>query len=595
MHKKIELLPIDFTKSWWRIITDQKWLALALLISVTIREIFWALVPFLIAFVLESGSWYIFAGMCALWLLTELNNLLQPPLVAKFQLQCIHSVLYNAHQYLLTIDPQYHIKRSSGVILGKIERAARGYEDVLDQITFEFVPLTIGITTSLILLSKYSLLLVGSIAACLAIIIGYGYYVARYTSQKWEAASIKTDDAFKAVAFENLAQVHLIRATFATDYMSNKLTTKINNNTQQERNLWIAYAITSRILSAFYAISVLVLLGFFVYRIRYNLTSLTFAIGLILTYLQSTKPIIRILQPFRKYMRGHTAIQDLFSFMPSFGKQTIPVFKGKEFSIPKKSIHQLVAQNISFGYGDGTIFNGHSLRIELPSDQQNQLFGIIGPSGVGKTTLLSILGGQLKPTRGSVLINGIDIYVITDTMRRNLIALQGQIATSIKGSVRYNLLFGLPQEASYTDQYLYEILARVGLEKILRDHDGLDTILGEGALNISGGQRQRLNFAGLYLRAQYYKPTLILIDEPTSSLDEISELAITTMIQELASSAITLVIAHRLKTLKDAVGLIDLSLLAESADIQIYSTEQLEEKSEYYRQLVVGNDNENDL
>jgi ABC-type multidrug transport system fused ATPase/permease subunit len=513
-------------------------------------------------------------------------------MIAKFQLQCIHSVLYNAHQYLLTIDPHYHIKRSSGVILGKIERAARGYEDILDQIIFEFAPLIVGITTIFILLSRYSVWLVAAIALCLIIIIGYGYYFAQYTCRKWENAFIKSDDDFKATAFENLAQVHLIRATFATDYMRNKLTQKINVNSQTERDLWISYGITMRIFSLLYALSTLILIGFFAYRVHHNITSLPFAIGFILAYIQSTKDIIKILHYFRKYMRGYAAIQDLFSFMPSFGKQTIPVFNGKEFSISKKSTLQLVAQNISFGYGDGTIFNGHSLHIELPSDQQNKLFGIIGPSGVGKTTLLSILGGQLRPTRGNVSINGIDIYVISDTVRRNLIALQGQIATSIKGSVRYNLLFGLPQEASYTDQYLYEILARVGLEKIFREHEGLDTILGEGALNISGGQRQRLNFAGLYLRAQYYKPALILIDEPTSSLDEISELAITTMIQELASSAITLVIAHRLKTLKDAVGLIDLSLLTESTDIQIHNTEELEEESEYYRQLITSDEND---
>ena len=104
-------------------------------------------------------------------------------------------------------------------------------------------------------------------------------------------------------------------------------------------------------------------------------------------------------------------------------------------------------------------------------------------------------------------------------MRRSLIAQQGQIASSLRGSLRYNLLFGLPEEKihHYTDAYLMEILERVGLWAIFEAKNGLDTLIGEGGLTISGGQRQRLNFASLYLRANAYNPALILMDEPTSS------------------------------------------------------------------------------
>ena len=590
MKNYIKLMMIDFTKPWWRIILDQKWLATGIIVSVILRDVFWALVPFLIAFVLESSNWYFFAGACFLWFLSELNFIVLPPFVARFQLQCIHGVLYSAHQYLLIIDPQYHVKRSSGVILAKIDRAARGYEEVLDQITYEFAPLAIGIATMLAILSQYSLILTAAVAFCLSIMIGYGYYFARYACQKWENAFIKTDDDFRATSFENLAQVHLIRATFATDYMRDKLTNKININSEVERELWLSYASTSKVLSVFYTISILLLLGFFVYRVQNNLTSLTFAIGLILAYIQSTKQLIKILHPFRRYMRGYAAIKDLFEFMPQFGKQTIPVFEGQNILVEKTKPNNLIAQNLLFGYDQAMIFNGHNLKIESLKDPQNNLYGIIGPSGVGKTTLISILGGQLKPLSGAVMISGIDIYNVIDNTRRQLIALQGQIATSVKGTVRYNLLFGLPENHNYSDEYLFEILRRVGLEKILLEHQGLETMLGEGALNISGGQRQRLNFAALYLRATYYKPAVIMIDEPTSSLDEISELAVTSMIKELSEFAITLVIAHRLKTLKDAIGLIDLSLLSESNEIKVYSSEELENHSNYYRRLLEGKD-----
>jgi ABC-type multidrug transport system fused ATPase/permease subunit len=579
MKNSIRLIIINFSKPWWHIIVQQKWLASAVIISVIIRDVFWALAPFLIAFTLEKSSWYFFAIACALWLLAELNNILQPLSNTRFQLQCIHSLFYSAHEYLLTVDPKYHVKRSSGIVLAKIDRAGRGYEEVLDQITYEFAPLFIGIITMIIILSQYSIGLVIAIVVCLTAMIAYGYYFARYAYQNQENEFIKTDDDFHAAAFENLAQIQLIRATFATQYMQNKLKQKIAINSATEKKLWLSYAFSARILSVLYALSILILLGFFVHSIRCGITSLPFAIGLILAYIQSTNKIIKILQPFRRYMRGYAAIQDLFAF---------PIFKQADFRVHKQEPFKIEAHKILFNYNAADIFNYHSLTIQTSRDQHNKLYGIIGPSGVGKSTLLSILGGQLKPIEGNVLINSIDIYNVGDDVRRQLITLQGQTSANIKGSVRYNMLFGLPENHEYCDDYVWDILRRVGLEAVLLEHQGLDTLLGEGALNISGGQRQRLNFAGLYLRARYYKPILILIDEPTSSLDEISEIAVTTMISELASKSITLVIAHRLKTLKDAVGLIDLSLLSESKDIKVYTSDELKQYSAYYRRLLEG-------
>lgn len=586
-HYSIRLQCIDFSKPWWLIIVHQKWLAIIVFIVTLLRDVFWALEPFLVAVVLGKASWYFFAGAAGLWVLSEINLVVMAPLNARFQLQVIHSLLYSAHQHLLTIDPHYHVKRSSGVLLAKIERAAKGYEDVLDQITYSFAPIIIGIGTMIIILSRYSLFLTVSVCVCLFIMIGYGYYFARYACQRWENEYIQTDDDFKAAAFENLAQIHLVRASFATDYMKDKLTQKILANSATERSLWLSYAYVSRVLNILYTISLLLLIGFFLYQIQLNSIQLSHAIGIILAYLNCTNQIIKILQPFRRYMRGVTAITDLFASMQAFGKQTIPVFEPITSTIQKRN-KSVVASDIVFGYGQSPIFDHHTLSIIPRELDRNHLYGIIGPSGVGKTTILSILGGQLRPTAGTVYINGIDIYAVNDATRRELIALQGQIATSVKGSVRYNLLFGLPQDHGYTDEYLYEVLIKVGLQKILQEHNGLETLLGEGALNISGGQRQRLNFAGLYLRAYYYKPSLILIDEPTSSLDEISEAAITAMIDELASHAITLVIAHRLKTLENAIGLIDLSLLTESKDIRIDTPESLQKRSVYYQKLLKG-------
>ncbi|MBL4588119.1 ATP-binding cassette domain-containing protein, partial [Candidatus Babeliales bacterium] len=116
--------------------------------------------------------------------------------------------------------------------------------------------------------------------------------------------------------------------------------------------------------------------------------------------------------------------------------------------------------------------------------------------------------------------------------------------------------------------------------------NGLKTFIGDGGTNLSGGQRQRLNFASLYLRAHYYKPEIVLIDEPTSSLDQMSEKAITNMILELSKDMVTIVIAHRIKTLENAVGIMDFSLLAEEQEMRFYSFADLLKHSDYYNNLL---------
>ncbi|GAB4146664.1 MAG: hypothetical protein OHK0017_07460 [Patescibacteria group bacterium] len=254
----------------------------------------------------------------------------------------------------------------------------------------------------------------------------------------------------------------------------------------------------------------------------------------------------------------------------------------------------ITIENLHFDYNEKTtVFEGHSLHLSIEPTQKNKLYGIIGPSGTGKTTLLSILGGQLNPTTGKVAINDTEIYKVDDSVRRQLIALQMQTATSLRGKLRYNLVFGLPasDEPIYTDAELIKVLTQVGLWALFEPKDGLETLIGEGGLNLSGGQRQRLNFAGLYLRAKYFKPSLILIDEPTSSLDEISEQAITNMIDELAEMSLTLVVAHRLKTLDTAAGILDISLAAEQKDLQFLDRKALVGSSKYYRDLRSGKAN----
>ena len=328
--------------------------------------------------------------------------------------------------------------------------------------------------------------------------------------------------------------------------------------------------------------------------VNQGLISIVGATTLIITFFRGTYDITKVGRRVYWFVTHIDRIKDLFSFLHAFGKQTFPVLGDHRFELPlnKEGNTIIQARDLKFNYNvNAQIFNKHSLLLTVSATQKNKLYGIIGPSGIGKTTLISILGGQLKPQEGSITLNGIDIYSIDDYARRMLITIQNQTASTMRGTVRYNMLFGLPHDKDkkiYDDKELQAVLKQVGLWKIFKDKEGLETFIGEGGFTISGGQCQRFNFASVYLRAKYFKPLLILMDEPTSSLDEVSETAITQMIQELASKTVTFVIAHRLHTIKDASGLLDISLIKETKKMRFYPPEILKEKSKYYQALLKG-------
>lgn len=175
-----------------------------------------------------------------------------------------------------------------------------------------------------------------------------------------------------------------------------------------------------------------------------------------------------------------------------------------------------------------------------------QSVAFVGPSGAGKSTLADVILGVVSPNRGSVLIGGLPP---TDCVERwpGAVAYIPQEVVLSNDTVRANVALGLPDDA-IDDDLVWDALDRAHVATYLREsREGLRTLIGEGGVKLSGGQRQRLGIA----RALYTKPRLLVMDEATSALDAETEDAITRMISELEGDVTTIVIAHRLSTVRD--------------------------------------------
>jgi ATP-binding cassette subfamily B protein len=180
--------------------------------------------------------------------------------------------------------------------------------------------------------------------------------------------------------------------------------------------------------------------------------------------------------------------------------------------------------------------------------ERGQTIAFVGPSGAGKTTLVKLLVGLYRPGAGGILYNGVSSEHVDLDRFRERIGFVTQDAQLFSGTIRENLLFVRPDA---TDEQCLAVLQRSAANSLLtRADQGLDTVIGEGGMKISGGEKQRLSIARALLR----DPQLLVFDEATSSLDSLTEEEISRTMRDVADEedVITVLIAHRLSTVLHA-------------------------------------------
>jgi ABC-type multidrug transport system fused ATPase/permease subunit len=169
---------------------------------------------------------------------------------------------------------------------------------------------------------------------------------------------------------------------------------------------------------------------------------------------------------------------------------------------------------------------------------------LLGASGAGKSTMVDLLLGLLDPTAGVIRVGGHDLTTVRRAWQRS-VAYVPQAISLLDASVRENVVFGWKEEG---DARIWSVLERAQLRPIIEDlPDGVDTRIGERGVRLSGGQRQRLGIA----RALYRQPLLLVLDEATAALDNETEAQLTQVLEGLRGSLTTVVIAHRLSTVRN--------------------------------------------
>jgi ATP-binding cassette, subfamily B, bacterial len=236
-----------------------------------------------------------------------------------------------------------------------------------------------------------------------------------------------------------------------------------------------------------------------------------------------------------------------------------PVEERPAHPVPVTAVDTITFDHVSFRHAGGT---AHALREVDFTARRGETIAFVGPSGAGKTTLIKLLVGLYRPADGVVAYNGVAGTEIDLDALRARIGLVSQDTQLFSGSIRENLLFVNPHA---TDDEVLTVLRQAACDTLLARADrGLDSLLGENGVKVSGGEKQRLSIARALLR----RPDLLVFDEATSALDSLTEEDIASTIRDISARGdmITVLIAHRLSTVMhaDTIHVLERGAIVES-------------------------------
>lgn len=303
------------------------------------------------------------------------------------------------------------------------------------------------------------------------------------------------------------------------------------------------------------------------YVIRGELTNGQF-VGFILLSNVFVRPIEKVNTMIESYPKGIAGFKRLTE---ELDKE--PTIKDKPGARAVTSLKgDIVYHDVSFSYADATKVLNH---IDL-SIKAGETIAFVGQSGSGKTTLCNLLPRFYEVTEGAITIDGINIQEMTLTSLRQQIGTVQQDVFLFPGTIRENIAYG---KLDATEEEILKAVKLAHLEKVIDQMtDGLDTVIGERGVKLSGGQKQRVAIARMFLK----NPPILILDEATSALDTETEQVIQESLNSLADGRTTLIIAHRLATIKHATRII---VVSEKGILEEGTHEELMARKGHYRAL----------
>jgi ATP-binding cassette subfamily B protein len=373
-----------------------------------------------------------------------------------------------------------------------------------------------------------------------AIIPVITWLVSRYgakMTENWRRLFRQVGD-FNTRVGESVGGIRVVKA-FANEDHERALFAENNESYKTTKLSAYAYMTASLAMSYFSTrfVQLVVMVAGTYFVIRGELSNGGF-VGFLLLVNVFFRPIDKITSVLESYPKGIAGFKRFIALI-----DTAPDIADRPGAIAVEHLRGDIAyRDVDFGYNEhGKVLQGLNLTIRA-----GETIAFVGPSGAGKTTICSLLPRFYEVDGGAITIDGIDIRDMTQASLRAEIGIVAQDVFLFGGTIRDNIAYG---RLDATDEEIIEALRRAALDEfVLSLPDGLDTLTGERGVKLSGGQKQRLAIARIFLK----NPPILILDEATSALDTATEQAIQQSLAKLSEGRTTLVVAHRLATIRNA-------------------------------------------
>lgn len=279
-----------------------------------------------------------------------------------------------------------------------------------------------------------------------------------------------------------------------------------------------------------------------------------------------TQPIKKLIDFMEQYQNGITGFQRYMEIMNADKE------KDKENAEKLSNVKgNIEFKNVDFSYEGKKVLNDISINIK-----SGEMLALVGASGGGKTTFCNLIPRFYDAQNGDILIDGKSIYDVTlDSLRGNIGIVQQEVFL-FTGTIRDNILYG---KTDATEEELVKAAKMANIHEFIEAlPEGYDTYIGERGVKLSGGQKQRISIARVFLK----NPPILILDEATSALDNVTERIIQESLENLCAGRTTIVVAHRLSTIKNADEIV---VLGSEGIIEKGTHDELIEKEGEYSKL----------
>lgn len=560
------------------LLKDQKWIAFGIFLVVTIAQTLGTSTAYVLGKIIESAEgvgsqtatvddvWFWALAfpltMAVVWTFWRLSGFLGKRLITTAVARS-YKVLFD---YVGKHSHTYFSNRFAGSLSSKISHASDGSQSLLDAFIWHYYPGILALVLTAAYILNLSLFAGAIFIGLLLVLIPLNIALGRYRRPHVLAYSLQTTK-MRGRLIDSLTNIVTVRQYAQNEYEVQRFDDEVQLSRKLDSKQWSISEWGLVLNNVLIVVFELALISFIIHLWTKGTVSTGEFIMIITLLLNINATLVFIGNSISGFIRRYSEVEEgladillPYEIMDTAESATLNVKEGV-----------ITFDAVDFEFGANKVFDNFNLVIA-----PGQRVGLVGHSGAGKTTFVSLLLRQHDVTSGAITIDGQNIAQVTQDSLRQAIAIVPQEPLLFHRTIRENIAYGKPDA---TDKDIIEVAIKAQAHDfIVQLEKGYDTLVGERGIKLSGGQRQRIAIA----RAMLKDAPILVLDEATSALDSESEVAIQSALHTLMEGKTVVAIAHRLSTLREMDRII---VLENGQIVEDGNHESLKESGGVYQRL----------